>query len=67
MELLTILGTTALMASSFRHTGQKQSIHHQNLAPWPKTAFDIAQILFATSLFHFLRIEILELTATKHL
>ena len=47
MEVLTILGTTALMASSFRHTGQIQSLHHQNLAPWPKTAFEIAQILFA--------------------
>ena len=34
------------MASSLRHTEQIQSIHHQNLAPWPKTAFDIAQILF---------------------
>ena len=25
------------MASSLRHTGQIQSLHHQNLAPWPKT------------------------------
>jgi len=53
MEFLTILGTTALMASSFGHTGQMQSLHHQNLAPWPKTAFDIAQILFATFYFIF--------------
>ena len=53
MEVLTILGTTALMASSFRHTGQTQSLQHQNLAPWPKTAFDIAQILFATFYFIF--------------
>jgi len=47
-EFWTILGTTALMASSLRHAGQIQSLHHQNLAPWPKTAFDIAHILFAT-------------------
>jgi len=61
----TILETTTLMASSLRHNGQIQSLHHQNLAPWPKTAFDIAQIL---SLFiSFLVIEILELTVTKHL
>ena len=40
MEFLTILGTTALMANSLRHIGQLQSLHHQNLAPWPKTAFD---------------------------
>ena len=52
-EFLTIQGTTALMASSFRHTGQIQSIHHQNLATWPKTAFDIAQILFAIFYFTF--------------
>jgi len=52
MEFWTILGTTALMASSLRHTGQIQSLH-QNLAPWPKTAFDIAHILFATSYFIF--------------
>ena len=32
MEFLTILGTTALMASSLRHTGEIQSLHHQNLA-----------------------------------
>jgi len=54
MAFLTILGTTDLMASSFRHTGQIQWLnHHQNLAPWPKTAFDIAHILFATSYFIF--------------
>jgi len=51
--ILTILGTTALMASSFSHTGQIQSRHHQNLAPWPKTAFDIVQMLFATFYFIF--------------
>jgi len=51
MEFLRILGTTALMASSLRHTGQIQSLHHQNLAPWLKTAFDIAQILYATFYF----------------
>ena len=50
MEFLTILGTTALMANSLRHTGQLQSLHHQNLA---KTAFDIVQILFATFYFIF--------------
>ena len=60
-------GTTALMASSFRYTGKIQSLHHQNLAPWPTTAFHIAQILFATFYLIFLRIEILKLTATKHL
>ena len=53
MEFLTILGTTALRASSFRHTGQIQSCHHQNLTPYPKTAFDIAQILFTTFYFIF--------------
>ena len=53
MEFLIILGTTALMANSLRHTGQLQSLHHQNLAPWPKTAFDIAKILFATFYFIF--------------
>jgi len=53
MEFLTILGTTALMASGLRHSGQIQSLHHQNLAPWPKTAFDTAQILFATLYFTF--------------
>ena len=36
MEILTILGTTALMASSFRHNGQIHSLHHQNLASGPK-------------------------------
>ena len=51
MEFLPILGTTALMANSLRHTGQLQSLHHQNMAPWPKTAFDIVQILFATFSF----------------
>jgi len=54
MEFLTILGTTTLVASSLRHTGQTQSLHHQSLAPWPKTAFDIAQILFDTFYFIFL-------------
>jgi len=48
MEFLTILGNTA-----FRHTEQIQSLHHHNLAPWHKTASDIAQILFATSHFIF--------------
>jgi len=56
VEFLTILGSTALTASSY--TGQKKSFHHQNLVPSPKTAFDIAQILFAT--FYFvLRVETL--------
>jgi len=40
-------GTQSLNGQQF-HTGQIQSIHHQNLAPWPKIAFDIAKILFAT-------------------
>ena len=53
MEFLMTLGTTALMANSLRHTEQLQSLHHQNLAPWPKTAFDIAKILFATFYFIF--------------
>ena len=66
MEFLTILGTTALMANSLRHPGQIQSLHHQNLAHWPKTAFDIAKILFATFYFIFWG-QILELTVTKHL
>jgi hypothetical protein len=65
VEFLTIL--TAIKASSFRHTGQIQSLHYQNLAPWPRTASDIDQILFSTFSFHFLRTEILELTATEHL
>ena len=59
MEFLTILGTTALMANSLRHTGRLQSLHHQNLAPCPNFVCHF--------LFHFLRIEILELTVTKHL
>ena len=46
MEFLTILGTTAFIASSLRDTGQIQSLHHQNLALWPKMALDITQILF---------------------
>jgi len=50
-EFFTILGSTTLMASSLRRTGQKKSFHHQNLAPWPKTAIDIAKILFATFYF----------------
>ena len=34
MEFLTILGTTALMASRLKHTGQIKLLHHhQNLAP----------------------------------
>jgi hypothetical protein len=41
-------GNHKLNASSLRHTGHIQSLQHQDLAPWPKTAFDIAQILFAT-------------------
>ncbi len=53
MEFLTILGTTALMANSLRHSGQLQSLHQQNFASWPKTAFDIAQILFPTFYFIF--------------
>jgi len=53
MEFLAILGTTALMASSLRHTGQIQLLHRQNLALWPKTAFGITQILFATFCFIF--------------
>jgi len=65
MEFVTILGTTVLMACSLRNTGEIQSFHHQNLAPWPKTAFDIA--LVCHRLFHFLWIAILELTVTKHL
>ena len=60
-------GNHSLNGHSLRHTQQIQSLHHQKLAPWPKTALDIAQILFATFLFHFLMIESLELTATKHL
>ena len=53
MEFLTTLGTTALMAFSYSHTGQIQSLHHQNLAFWPKTPFEIAQILFATFISFF--------------
>ena len=67
MEFLTILGTTALMASNLRHPGQLQSLHPQNLAPWPKTAFDSGPNFVCHFLFHFLRIETLELTVTKHL
>jgi len=55
MEFMKILGTTALMASGLRHIGQIQSLHYQNLAPWPKTAFDIVQLLFATFYFIFCR------------
>jgi len=39
MGFLTILGTTALMACSFRHTGQIQSCYHQNLAPLSQNSF----------------------------
>ena len=53
MEFLTILGTRALIASSLRHTGQIQSLHHQNLALWPNTAFDITQILSVTFISYF--------------
>ena len=53
MEVLTILETTTLMASCLRHNGQIQSLQHQNLAPWHKTAFDIAQIFFASFYFIF--------------
>jgi len=53
VEFLTILGSTALMASSLRHTGQKKIISPPKLAPWAKTAFDIAQILFAAFYFIF--------------
>ena len=52
MEFLTILGTTALMANSLRHTGQLQSLHHQNLAQnniWYCPNF------VCHFLFHFLR------------
>ncbi len=59
MEFLTILGTTALMANSLRHTGRLQSLYHQNSAPCPNFVCHF--------LFHFLRTEILELTAIKHL
>jgi len=54
-QLLTYrnLMRTSLMASSFTHNGQIQSLHNQNLAPWPKTAFDVDQILFATFYFIF--------------
>ncbi len=47
MEFLTVLGTTALMSNSLRHTGQLQSLHHQNLAPCPNFVCHF--------LFHFLR------------
>ena len=56
MEFLTILGTTALMASSFRHTG------HFTMKIWPVCLKVVGHFLF-----HFLNIEILELTGIKHL
>ena len=40
----------SLNGQQLRHTGQIQSLYHQNLAPWPKTAFNVAQISFATFL-----------------
>jgi hypothetical protein len=57
---LTVMETTALMASNLRQWGDTIT---PLLAPWTKTDFDNAQILFAT-FFHFLRIGILELKAT---
>jgi len=53
MEFLTVLEITTLMAGSLRHNGQIQLHHHQNLAPWHKTAFDIARIFLATFYFIF--------------
>jgi hypothetical protein len=60
MEFLKILGTTALMASSFRHTGQIQSLQ-RHFSFWYCPNF------VCHFLFKFLRLEILVLTATKHL
>ena len=63
MEFLTILGTTALMASSFT------LLWTDTITSPPK--FGPIQLLilpkFCLPLFNFLRIEIWELTATKHL
>ena len=66
VEFLTTLGTAALMASNFSHTGQIKSLHHHNLASWPKKIFWYCPNFVCHFLFHFLRIEILELTAKKH-
>jgi hypothetical protein len=64
MVFLTIVGTTTLMASSFRHTVQIQSIHHQNLA---QNSFRYCPNFVCHIFISFLRTQILELTATKHL
>ena len=61
VEFLTTLGTAAIMACSYRHTGQIQSLHHQNLAFWYCPNF------VCHFLVHFLRIEILELTVKKYM
>ena len=68
MEFMTILGTTALMASSF-------TLHWTDTVTSPFTTkiwpLGPKQILilpkFCLPRFNFLRIEIWELTATKHL
>ena len=65
VEFLTILGTTASMASSFRH---HWTYNNFTTKIWP---FDPKRLLILPKsclpLFNFLRIQILELTATKHL
>jgi len=61
MEFLTILGTTALMASSFTLHWTDTVTSPPKFGPLAQNRFDIAQI------FNFLRTEIWELTATKHL
>jgi len=63
MEFLTILGTTALMASSFRLHWTDTITSQTKFGP--KRLFILPKSCLP--LFNFLRIEILELTATKHL
>ena len=66
MEFLTILGTTALMASSFRTPLDRYNNFTTKILPFgPKWLLILPKSCLP--LFNFLRIEILELTATKHL
>jgi len=64
-EFLTILGTTALMASSFTLQWTDNNFTTKIWSLGPKQLLILLK--FCLPCFNFLRIEIWELTATKHL
>ena len=67
MEFLTILGTTALMASSLKTHWTDTITSPPKFGPLAQNSFWYCPNFVWHFLFYLLRIEILELTVTKHL